>query len=382
MNFKKIISLLLAVCLVMGVAVGCGTSQETAPQNETSQGLNVNEENNAEENSTNASSEPTDTPNEQVETPSEPDKTPGESTDTPSEPADTPSEPTDTPSEPADTPSEPADTSSESSQPDNSVTNEKKMIQNKELKKVLMIGHSFALNSAQYVSQMVADFGGNLEITVLHYPGCTLEEHYNFYKNDEAVFQVYKNGYQMTTESVTSKSVLEGDKYDYITFQGHSVKMDDISTYEKLVPLWEIVKKHQPQAQFMIHQTWSLCWRRNLGAYPAKNIGRDQFTKVEECFNEAAKRIGGVPIVAVGEAIQIAKESGDFSNDYGKRTSLYADEVSHLSEKGKYLAACVWAQFMYKDEIDIRQNTFSGAGVSVTDREKLAEIAYKVVMEK
>ena len=355
MSLRKIVSLLLAVCLIMSFAVGCGGNQTSAPQ---------------------------ENPNTSTETQSEPADTPSEPADTPSEPADTPSEPADTPSEPADTPSEPADTPSEPEQPSNNATTEKNMIQNKELIKVLMIGHSFALNSAQYASQMVADFGGNLEITVLHYPGCTLEEHYNFYKNDEAVFQVYTNGYQVNSKPVTSKSVLEGDKYDYITFQGHSVSMDEIETYDKLVPLWEIVKKHQPQAKFMIHQTWSLCWRRNLGKYSAKEIGRDQFTKVEACFEEAAKRIGGVSIVPVGEAIQLAKESGDFSNDYGKRTSIYADEVSHLSEKGKYLAACVWAQFMYKDEIDVRQNTFSGTGVSATEREKLAEIAYNVVMEK
>ncbi len=386
MNFKRVISIVLAICLIMGIAVGCGGNSTDLPnentQNESSEGLNVKEENNNENLPNETPNEPAETPNEPAQTPNEPTETPNEPTQTPNEPTQTPNEPTETPTEPTETPNEPTETPTEPEQPDNSVTNEKKMIKNKELIKVLMIGHSFAVNSAQYVSQMVADFGGNLEITVLHYPGCTLEQHYDFYNNDEAVFQVYRNGYQINTESVTSKSVLEGEKYDFITFQGHSVAMDDIKTYEKLVPLWKIVKKHQPEAQFMIHQTWSLCWRRNIGNYPAKNIGRDQFTKVEKCFKEAAKRIGNVPIVTVGEAIQLAKESGDFSNDYGKRTSIYADEVSHLSDKGKYLAACVWAQFMYKDEIDVRQNTYMVSGVSQTERQKLAEIAYKVVMEK
>ena len=36
----------------------------------------------------------------------------------------------------------------------------------------------------------------------------------------------------------------------------------------------------------------------------------------------------------------------------------------------------------YKDEIDVRQNTFSGAGIKSAERQKLAEIAYKTVMEK
>ena len=305
MNFKRIVSIILALSLIIAVAVGCGENTNDMPNEDTSGTANVG-----------------------------------------------------------------------------SLSTEKKMIKNKDLIKVLVIGHSFSNNSTQYASQMVADFGGNLEISSLYYAGCTLEQHYNFYKNDEAVFQLFTNGYQVTKEPVTSKWVLENHEYDYIAFQGHSVTMDDISTFDKLVPLYEKVKAHQPNAKFLIHQTWSLCWRRNAGrGYSAKLLGRDQFEKVEANFKIASERIGNVPIVPVGEAVQLAKESGDFSNDYGKPTSIYEDEVSHLSSKGRYLAACVWAQFFYKDEIDVRQNTFSGAGVNINERQKLAEIAYKVVME-
>ncbi len=304
MNFKRIISLVLAICLIMGIAVGCGGNTADTPNDDTSGAANVDD-----------------------------------------------------------------------------TSNEKKMIKNKDTIKVLVIGHSFSNNSTQYASQMVADFGGSLEISSLYYAGCTLEQHYDFYNNDEAVFQLFTNGYQVTKEPVTSKWVLENHEYDYIAFQGHSVSMDEIETFDKLVPLYEKVKAHQPNAQFMIHQTWSLCWRRNSGKYPAKNIGRDQFDKVEANFKIASERLGGVPIVPVGEAVQIAKEDYGFTNDYDKVTSIYADEVSHLSERGRYLAACVWAQFMYKDEIDVRQTGYTG-GVTRADAEKLAEVAYKVVMEQ
>lgn len=263
------------------------------------------------------------------------------------------------------------------------IATEKKMIKSKDLIKILVIGHSFSNNSTQYASQMVADFGGNLEISSLYYAGCTLEQHYNFYNNNEAVFQLFTNGYQVTKEPVTSKWVLENYEYDYILFQGHSVTMDDIATFDKLVPLWEIVKGHQPNAKFMMHQTWSLCWRRNAGrGYSSKLLGRDQFNKVEENFKIAAERIGNVPIVPVGEAVQIAKEEYGFVNDYGKAGAIYEDEVSHLSAEGRYLAACVWAQFLYKDEIDVRQNTYSGvSGVTKEEAQKLAAAAYKAVME-
>ncbi len=321
MKLKCIISLVLALALIMGIAVGCGGKTTETP--------NVN------------------TGGEASGAPNTMDGQTGGATDT-----------------------------------DGTATTEKKMIQNKETIRVLCIGHSFSNNSTQYASQMVADFGGNLEISSLYYAGCTLEQHYDFYMNDEAVFQLFTNGKQVTTEPVTSKWVLENYEYDIITFQGHSVSMDDIDTFDKLVPLYEKVKSHQSNARFMIHQTWSLCWRRNLGKYPASKMGADQFEKVKENFEIAAQRLGNVPIVPVGAAVQLAKEEYGFTNDYDKTTSIYADEVSHLSEKGCFLAACVWAQFLYKDEIDVRQNTMVGVGGTAEERQKLAEVAYKIVMEQ
>lgn len=338
---KRIISVILVLCLIMGAAVGCGGETTEQPGNDVGSG-NVENGGSADGGSTEQGGS-----NEQGGTSS------GGSTE--------------------------QGGTSNNLPP---VAAEKKMIQNKEKIRVLCIGHSFSNNSTQYASQLVGDFGGNLEISSLYYAGCTLEEHYNFYVNNEAVFHLFTNGVQVTKEKVTSKWVLENHEYDIITFQGHSVNMDDIATFEKLVPLYEKVKAHQPNAQFMIHQTWSLCWRRNIGRYPAANLGRDQFEKVKECFKIASERLGNVPIVPVGEAVQLAKEEYGFSNDYGKASSIYADEVSHLSERGCFLAACVWAQFLYKDEIDVRQNTASGYGGTKSDRDKLAEVAYRIVMGK
>ncbi len=327
---KRIISVILVICLIMGLAVGCGGDKTYG------------------------------TPSDSTQSGAKDETQSGGTTDTNKE----------------DNKKETSGGSSTTSKPK---PTEKTMIKNKNKIRVLCIGHSFSNNSTRYASQLVADLGGNLEISSLYYAGCTLEQHYNFYKNDEAVFQLFTNGRQVTDKPVTSKWVLENHEYDIITFQGHSVTMDEIETFDKLVPLYELVKAHQPKAQFMIHQTWSLCWRRNMGRYPAKNLGQDQFEKVEACFKTASERLGNVPIVPVGKAVQLAKNSGEFTNDYDKITSIYADEVSHLSDKGCYLAACVWAQFLYKDEIDVRTNTFV-EGATKKDREKLAEFAYQAVM--
>lgn len=342
MFIKRVISLILVLSLLMGVAAGCGGSQTENPANTDQQGST------SQDDQTGGTGDGSQS---------------GGSTDSTTQTGN-------------------SDTATDGGTGSNlpPVAAEKKMVTNKDKIKVLCIGHSFSNNSTKYASQLVADFGGNLEISSLYYAGCTLEQHYNFYTNDEAVFHLFTNGKQVTTEKVTSKWVLENHDYDIITFQGHSVTMDEIETFDKLVPLYEKVKAHQPNAKYMIHQTWSLCWRRNMGRYPASNMGRDQFEKVKANFKIASDRLGGVPIVPVGEAVQLAKEEYGFTNDYDKSTSIYADEVSHLSEKGCFLAACVWAQFLYKDEIDVRQNTVSGYGGTKAERQKLAEVAYRIVM--
>ncbi len=259
----------------------------------------------------------------------------------------------------------------------------KEIVAEDETLTVLAIGHSFGNNSIQHAHQIAESLGKKLEISSLYYAGCTLEQHLNFYKNDEAVFTVYTNGVCVDKTPRTSKAILSEKQYDIITFQGHSIKTDEIETFAPLEEFAAIVRGHQPDAEFMIHQTWSLCSARLAGyktEYQTGDKGRLFFDRTKANFAEAAKRLGNVKTVPVGEAVQYAKENYDFSDDLKNKKTMYADEVSHLSDFGKYLAGCVWVQFLFPD-VDVRTNTYDYYGMDAEDEKVLNQIAYKIVTE-
>ncbi len=246
---------------------------------------------------------------------------------------------------------------------------------------VLAIGHSFGNNSIEYAHQIAESLGKKLEISSLYYAGCTLEQHLDFYKKDEAVFTVYTNGVCVDNTPRTSKAILSEKQYDIITFQGHSVGTDEIETFAPLEEFASIVRSHQPDAEFMIHQTWSLCSARLAGykvEYQTYDKGRLFFDRTKANFAEAAKRLGNVKTVPVGEAIQYAKENYDYSDDLKNKKTMYADEVSHLSDLGKYLAGCVWVQFLFPD-VDVRNTTYIIDGISPDTANNLKSIAYDTV---
>lgn len=249
---------------------------------------------------------------------------------------------------------------------------------------VLAIGHSFGNNSIEYAHQIAESLGKKLEISSLYYGGCTLEQHLDFYKKDEAVFTVYTNGVCVDNTPRTSKAILSEKQYDIITFQGHSISTDEIETFAPLEEFASIVRSHQPDAEFMIHQTWSLCSARLAGykvEYQTYDKGRLFFDRTKANFAEAAKRLGNVKTVPVGEAIQYAKENYDYSDDLKNKKTMYADEISHLSPLGKYLAGCVWVQFLFPD-VDVRLNAYENLDIDKTDRATLSQIAYKIVTEQ
>ena len=247
--------------------------------------------------------------------------------------------------------------------------------------KVLAVGHSFGNNSVEYAHQIAKSLGQNLEVTSLYYAGCTPAQHLKFYNDDWKCYTLYING-QQDQSRLTFKEVLNAKQYDIITFQAGSCYMHQIEEFEPHYELTQKVRSHQPNAKFMMHETWSLAPGRrpseydSLGAY-----GRYQYDLIAQNFATTAKNLGNLPVIRVGLAVQLTKEQGILSDDYGVATSIYADEISHLSPAGKYLAGCVWTQFLFKDKVDVRKTTFTIDGLSAETATKLKAIAYDAVMK-
>ncbi len=250
--------------------------------------------------------------------------------------------------------------------------------------RILSIGNSYSGDATIYAGKIADGLGIKAEFYNLYYGGCTIENHYNFYQSDSAQYDFYKDMTEYVSTKVTLKNVLEAAQFDYITFQQGSWQSDDYANYALLDELMAIAREYQPDAEFLIHQTWGYCEARacsgdadHTTGYKGYATSADMFTKVEECYANAAADNGNLRIIKSGRAIELAKTVFTYTDDYGKENSVYSDFNSHLSGKGDYIAGCVFVETIFgDDEADVRNTSFT-AGFD--DAYVLREIAHQVV---
>ncbi len=268
--------------------------------------------------------------------------------------------------------------------------------------KILAIGNSYSNNSVKYISGIAASLGIKVSATSLYYAGCSLEQHVKFYNSDSREYEFYVDGINISTsQKNTMREVFELADYDYITLQQSPSPAARFSTYWTeenpwLTDLYKIVKKHQPNAKIMIHQTWSFCHEDATGNSPyMKGIvyrnSLEMFEKIESSYEKAAEKLSidkETGIIPVGKAIQLAKDEygyGDFYNG-GSTTikaqqesdALYKDNVDHINDRGSYLAACVWIEKIFG--LDCRKATFRpGEILTEEDCVVLRQIAHETV---
>ncbi len=273
---------------------------------------------------------------------------------------------------------------------------------NEEPIRILAIGNSFSNNTTYFISRIAESRGKNVSVTSLYYAGCTLKQHVEFYNSDSRSYQFYVDGVNTTTGQLqTMKEVFELYDYDYVTLQQSPSGSDVFSTYWTeenpwLTQLYDIVKEHEPQAEIMVHQTWSFCHDCAIGNDPYWNTNynntKEMFNVIEDCYEQMADKIGvdkETGIIPVGVAIQLAKDEygyGDFYNKGSGLTdaqhcangALYTDNVDHLNWRGRYIAGCVWLEKIFG--YDCRTATYFPEGVLTSEEcEILRAIAHEAV---
>ena len=158
----------------------------------------------------------------------------------------------------------------------------------------------------------------------------------------------------------------------------------------------DIISENQPDAQIKMHQTWSLCNEKATEKRPNFAVPWESstamFNQIESCYNRAAEKVGLTEndIIKSGKAIQLAKDKygyGDIYNtkENGKLTvaetlannALYADNLSHLNHRGRYLASLVFVESLLG--IDSREVTFVPEVLDEADCKLLRRIAHEAV---
>lgn len=123
--------------------------------------------------------------------------------------------------------------------------------------RVLSIGNSFSQDATRYLHDIAKADGVNLQAANLYIGGCPLEHHYRNMQSGKKEYELQFDGH-MTGFFVSLDEALLNRRWDIITLQQQSSSSCHYETFQPyLNALAEYVRKCQPQARVLIHQTWA-----------------------------------------------------------------------------------------------------------------------------
>ena len=212
--------------------------------------------------------------------------------------------------------------------------------------KVLTIGNSFSENASSYATEIAQNQGYDLTFAYLKLSSGTIDQHWTNAQNNTAA---YKFAYTDSTgrhnikeegsAGATIQEALEYMDWDIIVFQQGSTASGDYATYSNLGNLIDYVQQFCPDAQLMIHETWS--W----ASWPA-----ERFDDIEAAYHRAAQENGNLPVIHTGRAFEFARTALD------SRTILNESDNQHANAYGKFVAGASYVTAIFG--CDIRENTF------------------------
>lgn len=270
---------------------------------------------------------------------------------------------------------------------------------------VLTIGNSFTDSLKEYLPKVAqSDPDVKLVFERANFGGCSLDRHWSYIEKEESdkSLKIYRGGNQ------TLRYILQSKKWDIVTIQQVSHKSWMPETYFPYAQnIYNYIKKYAPQAEIIIQQTWSYrCddGRLNNGVW--KITQDEMYERLTSAYIEASKKLG-TRIIPTGLAVQIARKNQPYSyKPYDKKLAkkllppdlpelagalvgrfawnknkdgkmIFVDDTIHLSDRGKYLQACLWYGFIFNK--DPRTIKFEPKTISSDDAKFLRESAAKAL---
>ena len=205
--------------------------------------------------------------------------------------------------------------------------------------KILAIGNSFSTDSMQYLYGILKD-GGVEEIVLgnLYYGGCSLDQHYQFGRNDSASYTYYKNttGEWVKTEKYKMSQALADEKWDYVSLQQTSKTCGLTNSYSKLDELIATVKDSNPQAKLIWNMTWAYQQDSTHASFPNyKNDQMTMYNMIISVVNEVITPLNFDVMIPCMTSIQNARTS--FMGDTLTRDGYHMDYYI-----GRYIVGLTW----------------------------------------
>lgn len=244
---------------------------------------------------------------------------------------------------------------------------------------ILTIGNSFTDSLALYFPAAVQSARCDLHFERANFGGCELARHWSYIEAEERDVRcrIYQGGRKL-------RSILELRAWDVVTIQQASHDSWRPETFQPWAGnIIAYVKKHAPQAEVVIQQTWA--YRADHPQLlPGSEWGISQDEMYERLTANYTKlaRDYKLRIIPSGYAVQLTRrnserkfanydpalidtlawpdlppQAGDVVGQCSWRKNpdtgeLYLNrDLIHLNPQGQYLQACVWFAMLYGKKV-------------------------------
>ena len=244
---------------------------------------------------------------------------------------------------------------------------------------ILTIGNSFTDSLELYFPAAVQSARCDLHFERANFGGCELARHWSYIEAEERDVRcrIYQGGRKL-------RSILELRAWDVVTIQQASHDSWRPETFQPWAGnIIAYVKKHAPQAEVVIQQTWA--YRADHPQLlPGSEWGVSQdemYERLTENYTKLARDYK-LRIISTGYAVQLTRrnserkfvnydpalidtlawpdlpsQAGDVVGQCSWRKNpdtgeLYLNrDLIHLNPRGQYLQACVWFAMLYGKKV-------------------------------
>lgn len=276
--------------------------------------------------------------------------------------------------------------------------------------RLLTVGNSFSANACQFLPALAKAGGHTLIWRQAGIGGGTLAQHWArvelISRNPADPAGRYYPG------DFTLLQSLQAEPWDVITLQQASKCSHEAATYRPYArQLYDFIKPLAPQAEIVLHQTWA--YRQDDPRFAPTNAPAPGEPTTQQAMYEGLTRAYdtiaaelGIKEIPVGDAFHLADTglvqayrpdtnfnfatatypklpNQDYSlhagwswSDKDGRKTLAMDG-HHASVAGKYLAACVFYEYLFKESVI--GNRYLPKGISRTYARFLQETAHQAV---
>ena len=214
---------------------------------------------------------------------------------------------------------------------------------------VLCIGNSFSQNATVYLHNISKAAGLKLNVVNLYIGGCTLERHYRNMIGGRREYSLCYNGHN-TNFMVTMEEALLNRKWDVITLQQASHESFKPESYDPyILEIATFVRRLQPKAKLLVHQTWAYEQGSiRLAETAGYETSRAMFADVKAAYEKAAKTIEADGLIPSGEMMLGLCEQG--------MEGLYLDTFHASNGLGQYALALLWYRML--TGMPVKDNSF------------------------